>query len=117
MSDSPDDAIGTRLGDLARRVARRGRHSASRRLDQTRWALERRQLLQDQERFWVRLGKTAFRLAEDGEIGHPLIDKAVARIRELEQQIAELDARRPDSVVSSEHTDEHTPLATTQTAD
>lgn len=89
MSEDELPAIPDLFGALASGIARRGRASARRRLGATRSRLERRQLEQDRQHFWVRLGKTAFQLAQDGEIDHPAIKKAVQRIQNLEQQLSE----------------------------
>ena len=52
--------------------------------------LRARALQRDLDHFWIRLGKTAWRLVEAGEVSHPALEKAVARIRELEEEIAAL---------------------------
>ena len=90
---SPSSPLADLMSLWVRSAADRGRSSVKRRLSATRTRLERRQLEQDRERFWIRLGKTAFRLAEDDAIHHPAIDKAVARIREIDREIAQFDSR------------------------
>ncbi len=95
MSDDDLPDIPELLNTFAAGIARRGRARVRKRLGATRAHLERRQLEQDRQHFWVRLGKTAYQLANDGEIDHPAIRKAVQRIKELEQQLsetAEIDA-------------------------
>jgi hypothetical protein len=49
-----------------------------------------RALQRDLDHFWIRLGKTAWRLVESGEVHHPALDKAVERIRELEEELQAL---------------------------
>ncbi|MEZ4237609.1 MAG: hypothetical protein R3F59_15970 [Myxococcota bacterium] len=75
------------LGDLVKRFLRRGRAELGRAARTGRAQLERRQLQKDLDHFWVRLGKTAFRLVEAGEIDHPSLRQAMQRIEELEAQI------------------------------
>jgi hypothetical protein len=79
----PDDPL-TRV---MRRILRRGRAELGRAARSGRSQLERRQLQKDLDHFWVRLGKTAFRLVEAGEIDHPSLTQAMARIEELEGQL------------------------------
>lgn len=88
----PTGPIADLVTDLVRQVADRGRAAIGRRLRRTRDRLELRQLQRDRDHFWVRLGKTAFHLSEAGEIAHPALDRAIARIRELEAQIDEVEA-------------------------
>src|SRR5690349_1134420 len=78
-----ESALASRMARAVRRIVERGRSG-----------LERRQLHRDLDQFWVRLGKTAFRLVEAGEIDHPALRKAMDRIAELEGQI---DAARGPS--------------------
>lgn len=75
------------LTDAVRRLVRRGRLELGRAARSGRTRLEQRQLAKDLDHFWVRLGKTAFRLVEAGEIDHPALRQAMARIEELEAQI------------------------------
>ncbi len=100
MSDDDLPAIPELLNAFAAGVARRGRASVRKRLGATRSHLERRQLEQDRQHFWVRLGKTAYQLAKEGEIDHPAIGKAVQRIQDLEQQLSEMDAKDAPTVVA-----------------
>lgn len=90
VEDDSDDLTG-RVLDLFGRAARRGRRELSKSLDAGRHQLELRQARRDLDSFWVRLGKTAYRLSEAGELDHPSIHKAVARIDELERRIESLE--------------------------
>jgi hypothetical protein len=85
----PADAL-TRV---MRRLLRRGRAELGRAARTGRSQLERRQLQKDLDHFWVRLGKTAFRLVEAGEIDHPSLRQAMERIEELEAQLDGLRGR------------------------
>lgn len=80
------------VGDLVvralRRIAGRGRKEVERAAERGRQRLEERQRRKDLEAFWIRLGKTAWRLTEAGEIDHPALRKAMSRIAELERRIA-----------------------------
>ncbi len=55
----------------------RGRTELDRAARSGRDRLELRQLNKDLDHFWVRLGKTARRLVEAGEIDHPALRKAI----------------------------------------
>jgi hypothetical protein len=59
-------------------------------VDAGRSQLRVRALQRDLDHFWIRLGKTAWRLVEAGEVHHPALDKAVERIRELEEELQAL---------------------------
>jgi hypothetical protein len=96
--NKPDrDALLTGLlGTLVRQVADRGRARVGRQLRNTRHQLEVRQLKRDREHFWIRLGKTAYRLVEAGEIEHSALQKAIERIQAIDRQIEELEAQPED---------------------
>jgi hypothetical protein len=93
-SDRPDRELEPLLGDLLtkamRRLVRRGRKEVERVADRSRHRLELRQRQKDLDHFWMRLGKTAWRLVEAGEIDHPSLRKAMERIEELERSIDDL---------------------------
>ncbi len=96
MNEPPppsDDGLGPvvsdLLVDLARRVWRRGRKEIGRAADTSRAALAQRQREADLARFWQRMGRTAYRLVEAGEIEHPALRKAMERIDELQEAIRE----------------------------
>ena len=99
MSDEEGLPVGLR--DLAKMAARRGRTRVKRGLSTTRTHLERRQLEQDRKDFWIRLGKTAMQLTEDGDISHPEIDRAIRRIRELEDELNRLNASNASDDLAS----------------
>lgn len=83
------------IGLILRRLMHRGR----KRLDQAattgRQRLEIRQAQKDRDQFWMRLGRTAYALVQEGEIDHPALRKAMQRIDELEGRIKELEAAPP----------------------
>jgi hypothetical protein len=92
----------TALEDLVRRWARRAASAAWRR-GRTHWqqvslrgkrALAHRQARQDLDQFWIRLGKTAYQLQRGGEIDHPGILRAMARIDALTAELASLEPPR-----------------------
>lgn len=59
-----------------------------------RWARERltlRQLRNDRDRMYQKLGKEARHLFEGGELDHPGVGRGVERIRELEKKIEDLE--------------------------
>lgn len=81
------------LGEVVRRIAKRSRLGLRGAADNGRLRLELRQLLRDRDNFWARLGKTAWRLQESGEINHPALEKAMSRIQEIESKIHELETK------------------------
>lgn len=93
MSDDErnDPEIGDLVGQLMMRVARRGRDRLTRAADRGRHQLELRQARRDLDDFWVRLGRTSYRLVEAGELDHPALVKARERIDELQRRIACLE--------------------------
>lgn len=84
--------FGDLLGKAVRRLVSRGRKEVERVAERSRHALELRQRQKDLDHFWQRLGKTAWRLVEAGEIDHPALRKAMERIDELEGKIDDLKA-------------------------
>jgi hypothetical protein len=78
------------LGQVFRRLLFRGRQELGRAATSGRARLELRQMQRDLDNFWIRLGKTSYRLVESGEIEHPALNKAMRRIDELEARILEL---------------------------
>lgn len=105
----PDDDLTGRFLDLLGRAAKTGLDRASdasrravdasrRAADAGRHQLELRQARRDLDAFWIRLGKTAYRLGEGGELDHPAIHKAIDRINALKDRIEVLEAAEgPDS--------------------
>lgn len=88
----PDHApLGDMLGRMVRGVFDRGRNRLVQAATSGRTRLEIRQLQKDRDAFWIRLGKTAWRLSESGEIDHPAITKAMRRIDEIEDRIRDLE--------------------------
>ena len=72
---------------LLRGLFRRGRSTLERAAETGRAQLQRRQLQQDLDHFWVRMGQTASRLVASGEIDHPALRQVMARIAELEARL------------------------------
>ncbi|MEQ1570548.1 MAG: hypothetical protein ABMA64_33260 [Myxococcota bacterium] len=87
-----------RLARAVRRWMSRSRSGFGKAAQTGRSQLELRQLNKDLDHFWTRLGKTAFRLVEAGEIDHPALRKAMERIEELE---AKIDAARGSAAGSA----------------
>ena len=87
--------IGYLLTRAVRRLVGRGRTELGKAAKTGRSKLELRQLQKDLDHFWARLGKTSRRLVEAGEIDHPALRKAMARIDELELQIDRLKSAPP----------------------
>jgi hypothetical protein len=95
MSDSqdaiqPPSPLQDALVDAVRRLLGRGSSELDRIAKSSRTRLELRQMQKDLDHFWVRLGKTAYHLSKGDEISHPGLDKAIARIDELEARIDDL---------------------------
>ena len=84
VADALQDAV-TRLVDEGRRRLLQA-SADGRRL------LEARQLLRERDRLCIRLGKTAHRLVEAGEIQHPALEKLVARVQALDADLERLRA-------------------------
>ena len=82
-----EDPFGDGVGRLLRRLLTRGRAEFGRAARSGRSQLELRQLQKDRDHFWVRMGKTAARLVEGGELDHPALRKAMSRIDEIEARI------------------------------
>jgi hypothetical protein len=85
-------ALTDALAVFLRRALRRSRKGLSKAADSSRRRLELRQKRKDLDHFWVRLGKTAHRLVEAGEIDHPALRKAMTRIHELETELEAFEA-------------------------
>lgn len=83
------DAVGTAM----RRLWSRGRQEVERAATLGRVRLELRQLARDRDQFWIRLGKTAYRLVESGDIEHPALAKAMKRLDEIESRIGDLEKK------------------------
>ncbi len=79
--------VGDLVASALRRIFVRGRSEISRAAHTGREHLELRQLQRDLDHFWARLGKTVYHLVRGGELDHPALRKAMARIDELEQRI------------------------------
>ena len=84
------------FGELVKRLVGRSRIELSRAAERGRQRLELRQLQRDRDAFWIRLGKTSYRLVEAGEIDHPGLRKAMERIDQLEARIEAVREGLPD---------------------
>lgn len=93
---APDPSLASLLRRAIRRAAQTGRRELVRAADAGRQQLELRQARADLQDFWVRLGRTTYRLAESGEVDHPAILKACERIDKLQARIDELEAQLDD---------------------
>lgn len=87
----PDPALDATLQDAVRRLVDEARTRVVRAAADGRSLLRMRQLQKERDALCVRLGKTAHRLVEAGEIAHPALTKGVERLDALD---AELDALR-----------------------
>jgi len=85
----PGDTLGSLLG----RWLFRGRREIGRAARRSRLRLELRQIQRDRDHFWARLGRTAYHLVQAGEIDHPALRRAIARIDELDARIGALQSR------------------------
>ena len=99
MADEPHalSPVAELVGSALERLVRRGRRTVGRAAEASRSRLELRQLQRDRDAFWVRLGKTAYHLVQDGEIeDHPTLRKAIDRIDALERQSAAMQSDEAD---------------------
>lgn len=89
--------FGDLIGRVFKRLARRSRAEFDRAAQSGKLRLELRQAQRDLDHFWMRLGRTASRLVEAGELDHPALRKAMERIDVLEARIDALrgPAERP----------------------
>ncbi len=95
-SDPPGTAsppLGEAISTFVGRFLFGGRREIGRAARRSRLRLEVRQLDKDREHFWMRLGKTAYHLVAAGELDHPALRKAIARIDEIDARIGALQAR------------------------
>jgi hypothetical protein len=97
-----DDGTGRLEPLMGERVVRAVRRLVRQAAQSGRDRLELRQHEKDLEHFWIRLGKTARRLVEAGEIDHPALAQAIRRIDDLE---AKIDGMRGRSAPDSESSD------------
>jgi len=89
----PPPPLAESLAHLLSRLLFRGRRGLSQAAERSRTRLELRQLQKDRDHFWVRLGKTTYHLVQAGEIDHPALRKAIARIDEIDARIEALQSR------------------------
>ena len=94
LARNPENsAITQALGSAVRRLWTRGRQEVERAALLGRVRLEVRQLNKDRDQFWMRLGKTAYRLVESGDIEHPALTKAMKRLDEIDARIRALEQK------------------------
>jgi hypothetical protein len=84
------------IGMIVRRLMMRGKQRLDQAATSGRLRLEIRQAQKDRDQFWIRLGRTAYSLVQEGEVDHPALRKAMQRIDELESRIKELEAAPTD---------------------
>lgn len=84
-------ALGDAFAELLRGVLRRGRVEVERAAEGARYRLDLRQLRRDRDVMYQKLGREVRALLEGGELQHPGLARGLARIRELEQRIAEVE--------------------------
>lgn len=97
MADEPDpESASAPLGDVLQDALRKLVHDSRDRIlrvaDDGRARLRVLQLQRDREAMWGRLGKTAYRLVEAGELSHPGLTKAIARLEAIDAELADLRA-------------------------
>lgn len=76
--------------DALRDVVELGRARLMQAADDGRSLLRLRTAQRELDDFWVRLGKTAYRLQQSGEIDHPALARAEERITALEAEVERL---------------------------
>lgn len=82
MADKP-----TEFADLVGRFLTRATTEAGKAARYGRELLSLRQLRQDRDQMFVKLGKEVRQLVEAGEVSHPGLERGVARIAEFEEKI------------------------------
>ncbi len=94
QADLPD--VGAVLGkavlDVARVLFRQGRTRARKAAEGGRVRLDLRQLRRDRDVMYQKLGREVVHLVDGGEVSHPGLVRGVARIRELEARIDQVEA-------------------------
>lgn len=93
LADVLQDALRRLLGESQRRLTRAA--------DDGRVMLRVRQLQRDRDALWIRMGKTAYHLMDDGEIRHVSLDKVREKIDELEDELRRLRASMRDPIGAS----------------
>lgn len=94
----------TELADLVGRFLTRATTEAGKAARYGRELLALRQLRQDREQMFVKLGKEVRQLIEAGEVSHPGLERGVARIVEFEEKI-----RRAEEALRREGVDPESP--------
>ena len=83
--------IGDAVAELFGKLWKLGRGEVERVAKRGRERISLRQLKNDRDRMFQKLGKEALALLEGGEVDHPGLLKGAARIRELEARIREAE--------------------------
>jgi len=90
-----DPALVEAVGGIVGRMLKVGLGEAEKAARKGRDRLALRQLRNDRDRMYTKLGKEARQLLEAGEIDHPGLRRGVERLRELEERlVAAEDAAR-----------------------
>lgn len=105
MSKDPEDTAPAAQGSnplqgAVERLLGKAADQVRRVADDGRLLIRIHGLQRDMDAFWVRLGKTAFRLAEAGEVDHPALTKAVERIMSIEAEIDRMRASLADEALA-----------------
>jgi len=90
------------LQDALRKLVDDSRDRIVRAADDGRAMIRVRTLQRERDQFWIRLGRIAYRLVESGEIDHPALQKARARIDDLEAEIARLQTELGAAMIDEE---------------
>lgn len=93
LADVLQDALRRLLGESQRRLTRAA--------DDGRVMLRVRQLQRDRDALWVRMGKTAYHLMDDGEIRHVSLDKVREKIDALDDELRRLRVSLRDPTSAS----------------
>ena len=80
------------LQDAVRRLVVEGRERILRAADDSRTVMRVRTLQRERDAVLLRMGRTAWRLAQAGEVDHPALLKAMAHVDELEARIRDEEA-------------------------
>ncbi len=88
LADVLQDALRRLLGESQRRLTRAA--------DDGRVMLRVRQVQRDRDALWIRMGKTAYHLMDEGELRHVSLHKVREKIDELDDELRQLRASLRD---------------------
>jgi hypothetical protein len=97
----PPSPLADVLQDALRRLLGEGQRRLTRAADDGRVMLRVRQLQRDRDALWVRMGKTAYHLMDDGEVQHVSLDKVREKIDALDDELRHLRASMRDPASAS----------------